>query len=129
MEQTNKNKEFILEYLKTICGAPAKTRELLSKYVDDESLIQHALFFDAVFPAYQIIPDEVTAEDNRVVVFGRVKGTHKGEFNGIPPTYKNIDFPFAICYQVENKKITSHWIIADQAALMEQLGVAPALQE
>jgi predicted ester cyclase len=129
MEQSHKNKEFILEYLKTICEAPAKTREILSKYVDDESLIQHALFFDAVFPAYQIIPEEITAEDNRVVVLARVKGTHRGEFNGIPPTYKNIDFPFAIGYHVENRRITGHWMIADQAALMEQLGIAPALQE
>jgi predicted ester cyclase len=44
--------------------------------------------------------------------------------NGIPPTYKDIELPFVICYEIENQIIIHHWLIADQQLLMEQLGLA-----
>lgn len=123
MEQLKKNKEFIVTYFNAISGRN-KSRELLSQYVDDQGLIEHIIFFDAVFPKYELFADEITAEANRVVVRARVKGTHEGELNGIPPTHKQIEMPFAIGYEIENNKIIHHWLIADQAMLMEQLGVS-----
>ena len=68
----------------------------------------------------------MTAEGNRVIVKARTIGIHLGEFEGIPPTHKTIDFPFVICYEIENEKIVSHWMLADKMSLMEQLGVVPA---
>ena len=123
MEQLKKNKEFIVAYFNSISGRN-KPREILSQYVDDQGLIEHIIFFDAVFPKYELFADEITAEANRVVVRARVKGTHEGELNGIPPTHKQVEFPFVIGYEIENKKIIHHWLIADQALLMEQLGVS-----
>ena len=125
MEQQTKNKEFIINYYNALSGT-TKTRELLEKYISDEALIGHAEFFEKVFPNYDVVIDEMTAEGNRVIVKARTIGTHLGEFEGIPPTYKTIDFPFVICYEIENEKIVSHWMLADKMSLMEQLGVVPA---
>jgi len=122
MDNVQKNKELIIEYFNAVSGVK-KTRALLEKYVSDNHLIEHIEFFDTVFPAYEIFADEITAEGNRVVVKARIKGRHEGELNGIPPTYKNVEFPFSISYELENNKIISHWLIADQMVLMEQLGV------
>ena len=126
MDNLQKNKELIIEYFNAVSGAK-KTRALLEKYVSDKPLIEHIEFFDSVFPAYEIFADEMLAEGNRVVVRARIKGRHEGELNGIPPTYKNVDFPFSIGYEIENNKIISHWLIADQMVLMEQLGVMNAV--
>lgn len=128
MEQEKKNKEFIVRYFNAMSGVE-KTRELCREYMDDEELIEHIAFFDAVFPKYDIYADEMTAEGNKVVVRARLKGKHEGEMNGIPPTHRDVDFPFAISYEIENDKIVHHWLIADQMALMEQLGVVNTLQE
>ena len=125
MEQQNKNKEFIINYFNAIGGVP-KTRELLEKYMTDEALIAHIEFFEAAFPGYEVYIDEMTAEGNRVIVQARIKGTHLGNLSGIPPTFKQVDFPFVIRYEIENNKIVSHWMLADQMSLMEQLGVVPA---
>ena len=125
MDQQRKNKEFIINYYNTLSGVP-KTREILEKYISDEELIGHAEFFEKVFPNYEVEIDEMTAEGNRVIVKARTKGIHLGEFAGIPPTYKTIDHPFVICYEIENEKIISHWMLADKMNLMEQLGVVPA---
>ena len=124
MEQQRKNKEFIINYFNAV-GGVAKTRELLEKYMTDESLISHIEFFEVAFPSYDIFADEMTAEDNRVIVQARVKGTHLGDFGGIGATFKIVDFPFVIRYTVEDNMIIDHWMLADQMALMEQLGVIP----
>lgn len=126
MDTLQKNKEPVIEYFNAISGVK-KTRTLLEKYISDKHLIEHIEFFDSVFPAYEIFADEMLAEGNRVVVRARAKGRHEGELNGIPPTYKNVDFPFSIGYEIENNKIISHWLIADQMVLMEQLGVMNAV--
>jgi predicted ester cyclase len=128
MDQQRKNKEFIIRYFNALSGV-TKTRELLEQYVTDEGLMEHIAFFDNVFPKYELFADEITAEGNRVVVRARCKGRHEGELNGIPPTYRNVEFPFVISYEIENGKIVHHWLIADQMALMEQLGVMNVPQE
>lgn len=125
MDQLKKNKEFIAEYFSALSGKE-KNPSMLSKYVDDPELSQHIEFFEAVFPLYEVYSDEMTAEGNRVVVRARFKGKHEGEFNGIPPTYRQVEFSFAIGYEIENGKIANHWLLADQMSLMEQLGVAEA---
>jgi predicted ester cyclase len=127
MEQQKKNKEFVIRYINAISGV-TKTREMMEQYMTDEELLGHILFFDTAFPKYEMLMDEITAEGNRVVVRARFKGCHAGEFNGILPTNRNVEFPFVISYDIENGKIVHHWLIADSMALMEQLGVmnAPA---
>lgn len=123
MEQSRQNKEFIIRYFNAMSGVE-KTRELMDQYITDDELIGHILFFETAFPLYDIFADEITAEGNRVVVRARLKGYHAGEFNGILPTYRNVDFPFVISYTIENGKIVHHWLIADQTILMEQLGIS-----
>ena len=122
MEELTKNKQIILAYFNAISGVP-KTEKVIDLYMDDDELKEHIIFFDKIFPKYELIVDEITAESNRVIVLARLKGKHEGDFNGIPPTYKNVDFKFAIGYIMDNQKIIDHWMIADQAALMEQLGI------
>lgn len=122
MDQLRRNKEFIIRYINALSGV-AKTREIMERYVDDEELIGHIAFFDAAFPKYEMFADEITAEGNRVVIRARFRGCHTGEFNGIKPTQRQVEFPFVISYEIENEKIVHHWLIADQAALMEQLGL------
>lgn len=128
MEQLRKNKEFVIRYFNEISGA-TKTRALCEKFISDQELIEHIAFFDAVFPKYEMFADELVAEGNKVVVRARVKGRHEGPFKGIPPTFKEVNFPFVISYEIENEKITHHWIIADQATLMEQLGLIEQPQD
>ncbi len=123
MEQQKQNKEFIIRYINTLSGK-VKTREVMEKYVTDEELIGHIEFFDAAFPRYEMFADEITAEGDRVVVRARFKGCHSREFNGIPATNRNVEFPFVISYNIENGKIVHHWLMADQTVLMEQLGVS-----
>lgn len=122
MNSLKKNREFIINYFNALSGNN-KTRELCEEYTTDEKLIEHIEFFEAAFPKYELFIEEIMTEGNKVIIQARLNGTHAGEFNGIPPTGRNVDLPFAIRYTIENGKITDHWLIADQMLLMEQLGV------
>ena len=120
------NKAFIIEYFNALSGVK-KTRPLIEKYVTDKALVEHIEFFDSILPGYEIFAEEMIAEGNKVMVKARAKGRHEGEFNGIPPTFKNIEVSAAIIYEIENDKIINHWLLSDQLALLEQLGVANAV--
>jgi predicted ester cyclase len=67
--------------------------------------------------------EEMTSEGNRVVVRARMKGRHEGEWEGIMPTHREIEFPVVVSYEILNGKIATHWLVADSTMLMEQLGV------
>jgi predicted ester cyclase len=125
MEQQNKNKEFTINYFNAISGMP-KPRKILEQYITDETLMDHIQFFEAAFPKYELYMEEMTAEGNMVVVKAHIKATHLGDLGGIAPTFKSVEFPFVIRYEIENNKIVSHWMLADQMVLMEQLGVVPS---
>ena len=122
MNQSAKNRTFVLEYFDALSGKD-KTREILAHYITDQALIEHIIFFDGAFPKYELIPDELTCEGNRVVVRAYLKGKHEGVFGDIMPSYRTVNLPFVVTYTIENNKIISHWLVADQMLLMEQLGV------
>lgn len=128
MDTLQKNREFIVNYFKAISGKK-KTNEVLRQFTTDEKLVEHIAFFEGSFPKYELFIEEMVSENNKVIVLGRALGIHELEFNGIPPTNKEMNLPFVIRYTIENSKIVDHWLIADQMVLMEQLGVIDTKKE
>lgn len=122
MTGAKKNKEFIMRFVNSLSGIH-KTRKQIEEYVTDEQLIEHLLFFDTVFPENEMLVDEITTDGNRVIFRSRLKGKHEGKINGVPPTFRKVEFPIVFGCEIENAKIVHHWLIADQALLMEQMGV------
>ena len=126
MNQAMKNKAFVLEYLNAISGKE-KTVENMAQYITDQGLIEHIIFFDGAFPKYEMIADEMISEGDKIMVRARLIGKHEGTFGDIMPSYRSVNFPFVVTYTIENNKIVSHWLVADQMVLLEQLGIAEAV--
>jgi predicted ester cyclase len=78
-------------------------------------------FFQA-FPDWRATIEHIVAENDLVVVFLNGSGTHKGEFNGIPPTNKPVNIRSVELYKVVNERITGHWYVMDQLNLLKQTG-------
>jgi steroid delta-isomerase-like uncharacterized protein len=73
--------------------------------------------------------EAVAAEGDDVAVRSRMRGTHTGEFMGIPPTNKEIDVEVIDWVVIRDGKAREHWGVTDVASLMVQLGAmegAPA---
>ena len=127
MEQKKEkeNKKFILRYINAMNGKK-KDATLCDEFMTDQKLKEHILFFDAIFPEYSAVAEEILAEGDRVMIRATCQGKHKGTFNGIPPTGKSVEFPFVVTYTIRQGKIVDHWLIADQVVLLQQLGVMEA---
>ena len=80
-------------------------------------------FFKA-FPDWRTTIEHIVAENDLVVAFLNGSGTHKGEFNGIPPTNKPVNIRSAELYKIENERITGHWYVMDQLNLLKQMGTS-----
>lgn len=118
------NKAFIRDYLEVFSGKD-KPQEILEQYISDPELIQHALAFEAAFPKYEIIADDLIAEGDRVCILGRMRGVHMGDLHGIPPTGKQVDNTLAVIYRLADGKIAESLIYQDRMTMLEQLGVMP----
>jgi predicted ester cyclase len=71
--------------------------------------------------------EDLIAEGDKVVVRGTLRGTHQGDFMGIPPTGKVVTFTaIAICRFAGGKEV-EHWSNADVLGLMQQLGAIPQM--
>jgi predicted ester cyclase len=53
------------------------------------------------------------------------RGTHSGEFWGIPPTGKQVAFSSIEVNRVRDCKVEEHWVELDLLGLMQQLGAIP----
>ena len=55
-----------------------------------------------------------------------MRGSHQGEFQGIPATGKPVTVTFSNIMRFEGGKIAELWGYLDAVGLMQQLGVIPA---
>ncbi|MGI8834918.1 MAG: ester cyclase, partial [Nitrososphaeraceae archaeon] len=78
--------------------------------------------FFIAFPDIHANVEHIVAENDLVVVFLNFTATHKGEFQGMPPTNKKVNTRSADLYRIENEKIVEHWDVVDQLNLLEQTG-------
>ena len=90
-----------------------------------EGIKQYISPFFAAFPDVQVEIDDVFAEADRVALRCTIRGTHKGELMGIPPTGKQVTFTGQAIYRLANGKIAEDWIAADVFGLLQQLRAIP----
>ncbi|MBE7472933.1 MAG: ester cyclase [Anaerolineae bacterium] len=79
--------------------------------------------YHAVFSDLRVTAEDIIAEGNKVVVRLAVKGTHTGEFMGLPPTGKQVTMNGIEMFRLANGKIVERWAEFDMMSLMQQLGV------
>lgn len=75
------------------------------------------------FPDLKVAVEDSVAADDKVWVSVTCRGTHLGQFKGLPPTGKPFEFTEIHIARIENGKGVEHWGVADMLGLMQQLGV------
>jgi steroid delta-isomerase-like uncharacterized protein len=81
-----------------------------------------------VFPDYHCTTEDLIAEGDRVVQRWTARGTHKGEFIGLPPTGRLVQFSGISIFRVADGRVLRHWAYGDELGFLEQIGaeVPPA---
>lgn len=85
-----------------------------------------ALFEDmrAAFEGFAMVPEDLLAEGDKVVARVVMRGTHRGEFMGIPASGRPLALPMADFFRIAGGQVVEHWGLSDSGAMLQQLGVA-----
>jgi steroid delta-isomerase-like uncharacterized protein len=73
------------------------------------------------FPDLEARVDDIVAAEDKVAIRVSFRGTHQGEFQGIPPTARPIYYISHEFYRLQDGLFVEEWICSDTASLFRQL--------
>ena len=80
----------------------------------------------SAFPDMRMEPEDVLVSGDRVVVRGKMTGTHRGEFMGMPASGKRIDVKLIDIMRFGDDGLAhEHWGVTDALSMLQQLGALP----
>jgi steroid delta-isomerase-like uncharacterized protein len=88
-----------------------------------EGMRQAFAMIHTAFPDGRITVDDQISDGGRVWTRKSFRGTHTGDFRGVPPSGKVITYQVIDVLAVEDGKITAHWSVLDRLDLYRQLGL------
>jgi predicted ester cyclase len=80
------------------------------------------------FPDFHPVIHWQAVEGNLVTTYKIYHGTHRGEFFGIAPTGREVQFEAVDAMRVVEGKITEHWGVGNLLSLLIQLGATPVVK-
>lgn len=95
--------------------------------IGPEAYTRKVIELVTAFPDLKFTLLDMIAEDDKVVVYWNISGTHQGEFRGIAPTGKTISVDGITIHQLANGKVMDSYVSWDMWGLMQQLGAVPAV--
>jgi steroid delta-isomerase-like uncharacterized protein len=79
----------------------------------------------SAFPDLRVTIEDLVAEEDRVSVRLTVRGTHRGAFQGIPPTGAQVAWAGISIIRIGEGKVVERWFQSDVLGLRRQLGAMP----
>jgi predicted ester cyclase len=93
---------------------------------DRGGLLRLCIYFRSAFPDIKVAFDDVVAEGDTVMHRQTMRGTHLGEFFGIPPTGNRVTYTGCHLWRVRDGKVIEHHATNDDLGMLRQLGAIPA---
>jgi len=96
----------------------------------DWTLEQTLQMWNMVFTAFPDMNEkieDILAEGDRVVTRSTATGTHKGAFQGMPPSGKTFRMSEVVVFRVAGGKLVEEWPLLDQLGMLQQLGAIPSV--
>ena len=94
--------------------------------LDRESAKHFTLMFRTAFPDLQHTIEDLVSEGDKVVARLTVRGTHHGDFQGMPATGKPMAVSAIHVFRRAGGRIVEQWGVIDQLGMVQQLGLMPA---
>lgn len=107
------------DFVAHLSGAPGP--------LDNAGWMQYMSAFTAGLPDAQIFVDSSIGERDLVASRWTLTGTHRGTFQGVPATGRQITITGVDLSRVVNGKITEHWAQFDVLAMLQQIGALHAM--
>ncbi len=105
------------DYRLHLSGVPAPA--------DRDTTKQIVAMFSSAFPDLRHRVDEMIGEGTTVAARWTVEGTHRGDFQGIPATGRQVKLSGTTVHHLADGKIRETWLTDDNLDLLQQLGAIP----
>jgi steroid delta-isomerase-like uncharacterized protein len=93
-----------------------------------EGFKQFVSMFRTAFPDLQMTIEDQITDGEKLVRRFKVRGTHKGALQGIPPTGKQVTVTGILISHYGNGKLEEDWSNFDALGMLQQLGVIPSME-
>lgn len=93
---------------------------------DRAGLHRQLQYFRSAFPDINVTFQDIIAEDDVVMLRQTMRGTHLGEFFGIPPTGKPVAMTGSHLFRIKDGKLVEHHANNDDLGMLRQLGAIPS---
>jgi predicted ester cyclase len=103
-----------------IAHAPAS---LEPARLDSEAWTRFLAGFVEAFPDLQLSVEDAVGEGDLVAQRVHFRGTHTGEFQGLPPTQRKVSFSGLELNRFVDGRVSEHWFQMDALGLLQQLGL------
>ena len=90
---------------------------------DREGFKGYVLAWRAGFPDIVCDVDDLIEEGDRIAWSVRARGTHTGDFNGIPATGRSVDFLSLNIGEFRGGRAVKHTVLMNDVAMLTQLGL------
>jgi steroid delta-isomerase-like uncharacterized protein len=90
-----------------------------------ESAKQRWAMLRTAFPDGRITIEDMIAEGDKVAVRFTFRGTHTGDFMGMPPSGKQVAVTGIDINRIASGKLAERWANFDTLGMLQQLGVMP----
>jgi len=131
------NVQFVRQFMANMDANASLTEDLLGLIADDfkfhmggipeplnkEATNQFIAMLYSAFPDFSHTLVDMIAEGDKVAARCIAKGTHEGEFQGIPATGNTIEYGSLQLWKIEDGKISWLWVQSDMLGMMQQLGM------
>lgn len=116
-----------LRVVDELCSPDYRAHATLSgpDAIDRDQMKELVTSFRSSFPDARITIEDIVAEGDLVAARLMERGTHGGEFKGIPPTGRQVTYGSMTFLRIVDKKIVDHWGLLDMPSLLQQLGGTP----
>ena len=82
--------------------------------------------FTTAFPDAQISVGDSFGQREMVATRWTITGTHRGDFQGVPPTGRPVTIAGVDISRFVDGKVAEHWAQFDVIGVMQQIGAIPA---
>ncbi len=129
----NENKDVIIRFITEVWNGNnlAVLDDLIDRAYYDysyqpsnrEGLERTLQMMQTAFPGHETIIEEIVGEGETVAVCQTLRGTHTGQFRGLPVSGKHIEIGGYRFFQLRDGKIISHRALLDLPSLLQQISM------
>lgn len=94
-----------------------------------EAIKEHIGEWLGAFPDLHFTVERMIAENDLVITYATMHGTHTGNWHGIPATGKRVGIRMTAAHRIADEKIAADWVLVERLGFFQQLGLLPPIEE